>query len=73
MAVLRYMSGRDLVKQRSERVVKLAWIEQQVEDGTLIVRQATPAERRRYGMEPAPVEAPPPKPPKGRAKPSAPQ
>jgi hypothetical protein len=50
MAALRYMSGKQLAKQRSERVDKLAWIEQQVASGELVIRQATSEECRRYGI-----------------------
>ena len=50
MAALRYMSGRQLAAQRSERPEKLAWIERQVAAGELVIRQATREERRRYGI-----------------------
>ena len=52
MAVLRYMSGRELVTRRRERVAKLEWIEEQVTRGELVIRQATPEERARYGIAP---------------------
>jgi hypothetical protein len=50
MAALRYMSGKQLAAQRSERPEKLAWIECQVAAGELVIRQATREERRRYGI-----------------------
>jgi hypothetical protein len=59
MAALRYMSGKQLAAQRSERPEKLAWIERQVAAGELVIRQATRAERARYGItsaRPAPAK-----------------
>ncbi len=50
MAVLRYMSGHDLTKRRAEREDKLAWIDAQVRCGELVIRQATPQERERFGI-----------------------
>ncbi len=48
MAALRYMSGKQLATQRSQRAETLAWIERQVLAGELIIRQATLEERERY-------------------------
>jgi hypothetical protein len=43
-------------RQRKERAAKLREIRKQVKDGTLTIRQMTPAERKKY----------PPRPPSGR-------
>ena len=50
MAVLRYMSGKQLTAQRSQRLDKLEAIAQQVAAGELVIRQATSEERERYGI-----------------------
>jgi len=50
MAALRYMSGRELATRLTERGAKLEWIEHQVASGELVIRQATPEERARYGI-----------------------
>src|SRR5579862_9733429 len=50
MAQLRYMSARDLANQRSAGAERLAWIRHQVQTGELVIRQATPEERIRYGI-----------------------
>lgn len=54
MAQLRYMSAKDLANQRSLGDERREWIRHQVATGELVIRQATPEERRRYGIpEPA--------------------
>jgi hypothetical protein len=58
MTQLRYMSGKELITRRFDRDAKLAWIRQQVASGELVIRQATPAERERFGIR-APAAAPP--------------
>jgi len=60
MAALRYMSGRELATRRTQREAQLAWIEEQVASGELVIRQATPEERARYGIAPVVGCAPPP-------------
>lgn len=41
-----------------ERADKLAWIEQQIASGELVIRQATQEERLRYGIGSRPVRKP---------------
>jgi hypothetical protein len=50
MTQLRYMSRKDLANQRSESERRRAWIREQVKSGELVIRQATPEERIRYGI-----------------------
>ena len=54
MAALRYMSGKQLSTQRTERERKLEWIKEQVATGDLVIRQATAEECARYGISAAP-------------------
>ena len=55
MTQLRYMSARDLANQRSVSDERREWMLHQVATGDLVIRQATPEERRRYRIaEPAP-------------------
>jgi len=44
------MHGRELTARRSEREAKLAWIDEQVATGQLVIRQATAEECERYGI-----------------------
>ena len=54
MTQLRYMSARDLANQRSTSEERREWMLHQVATGELVIRQATPEERRRYRIaEPA--------------------
>jgi|HubBroStandDraft_6_1064221.scaffolds.fasta_scaffold1419240_1 hypothetical protein len=54
MTALRYMSARDLAKQRSMSAERREWMLHQVATGELVIRQATPEERSRYRIaEPA--------------------
>ena len=50
MTQLRYMSGKDLANQRSAGDARREWIRHQVATGELVIRQATPQERERYGI-----------------------
>ena len=55
MTQLRYMSARDLANQRSVSDERREWMLHQVATGELVIRQATPEERKRYRIaEPAP-------------------
>ena len=58
MSQLRYMSGKELVTRRFDRDAKLDWIRQQVASGELVIRQATPEERERFGIRAPAVAAP---------------
>jgi len=58
MTQLRYMSARDLANQRSAGEERREWIRHQVSTGELVIRQATPEERERYGIS-EPVAARP--------------
>ena len=48
MTQLRYMSARDLAKQRATSDERREWMLHQVATGELVIRQATPEERSRY-------------------------
>jgi hypothetical protein len=50
MTQLRYMSAKDLANQRLAGEERRAWIRHQLGTGELVIRQATPEERRRYGI-----------------------
>ena len=59
MAQLRYMSAKDLANQRSVSDERREWMRHQVATGELVIRQATPEERRRYGIRAAAPQASP--------------
>ena len=50
MAQLRYMNAKDLANQRCASDERRRWIRHQVATGELVIRQATPEERVRYGI-----------------------
>ena len=54
------MSHVDLTAHGSVRAEQLAWIDHQVAIGTLVIRQATPEERLRYGIGMPRLQSPPP-------------
>lgn len=56
MTKLRYMSAKDLANQRSLSEDRRVWMTRQVASGELVIRQATPEERERYGIH-APTPA----------------
>jgi hypothetical protein len=45
-------SGPTTTRQRQERAAKLRDIRKQVKEGTLTIRQMTPAERKKYPPRP---------------------
>ena len=56
MTKLRYMSAKDLANQRALSDDRRVWMHRQVATGELVIRQATPEERERYGIrDPAPA------------------
>ena len=65
MTQLRYMSARDLASQRSISDERRDWMLHQVATGELVIRQATPEERRRYRI--AEPELPTPRRPRAAA------
>ncbi len=50
MARLQYMNAKDLANQRCASDERREWIRHQVATGELVIRQATPEERVRYGI-----------------------